>query len=173
MEGVVIGPGTGGKQCWRELWVVPSSPKLGCEEEEGGGDEEALHLFCRLFWGSCLLLQGRLGDVPLLGWVLLGLESRDGAQGRIWHRVHMSTCVCPRVCFHAAISAFAAASVAEAWVTELWLCSLAFPSLMPPGSCLSLTCLPSLSLVSSFCLVLSSLLSLVYAATHLPREKVH
>lgn len=109
----------------------------------------------------------------MLGWVLLGLESRDGAQGRIWHRVHMSTCVCPRVCFHAAISAFAAASVAEAWVTELWLCSLAFPSLMPPGSCLSLTCLPSLSLVSSFCLVLSSLLSLVYAATHLPREKVH
>lgn len=69
----------GEKLCWREPWVVPSSPKLGCEEEEGGEDEESLCVFCWLFWRSCLLLQGKLGDVPSLGWVVLGLESRDGA----------------------------------------------------------------------------------------------
>lgn len=81
----------------------------------------------------------------------------------------MSTCVC----FCAAVSAFAAAPVAEPRVTGRWLCSPAFPSLIPPDSCLSLAPLLCLSLGFPFCLVLSSLLSLVYTAVHLPWEKVH
>lgn len=53
--------------------------------------------------------------------------------------VHMCMCFC------AAISAFAAAPVAKPRVTEFWLCALVFPSLMSPGSCLSLTPLFSVS----------------------------
>lgn len=83
---------------------------------------------------------------------------------------HAHMCV-PVCASHAAISAFAAASVAEPRVIEHWLCSPAFPSLIPPGSCLPLTPLLSLSLGSPFCLVLSSLLSLVHAAIHLPQGK--
>lgn len=82
---------------------------------------------------------------------------------------HMSTCLC--VCFCAAISAFAAAPVAEPRVAEFWLSSLVFPSPMSPASCLSLTPLLSVGLASLSCLALSFLLSLVYAAIPLPQEE--
>lgn len=143
---------------------------MGCgpkmwSQEESGRDGEALHLFCWLFWGSCPLLQGNLGDVPSLALVLLGLESRDGAQGRTRHTIHMSTRVCACVCFHAVISAFAAASVAEPSIH-------AFPSLISPNSCLSLNPLVSVCLGSLFLPCLSSLISLVYTGICLPQEKV-
>lgn len=103
---------------------------------------------------------------PLTG---LGF-ARAGEQGQRprQNMTHFHVCVLP--CCHVS---FCCSPSAELRVTELRLCSLAFPSLMSPGSCLSLTPLLSVSLGSLFCLALSFLLSLVYAATPLPQQRVH